>query len=75
MSASKTLLVELLTEELPPKALAKLGAAFADYDASGRMSLMVANDKVPGDLLHNLGGRFEDVLGVGASGQHERCEQ
>ncbi|MDB5759588.1 MAG: hypothetical protein JWM30_2877, partial [Burkholderia sp.] len=26
---NQTLLVELLTEELPPKALAKLGAAFA----------------------------------------------
>jgi len=30
MSESKTLLVELLTEELPPKALPRLGAAFAD---------------------------------------------
>ena len=30
MSESKTLLVELFTEELPPKALPKLGAAFAE---------------------------------------------
>ena len=30
-----TLLVELLTEELPPKALPKLGQAFADGIAAG----------------------------------------
>src|SRR5690606_11397465 len=29
MNMNQTLLVELLTEELPPKALARLGAAFA----------------------------------------------
>ena len=33
-----TLLVELLTEELPPKALAKLGAAFANGIATGLKS-------------------------------------
>ena len=32
---NQTLLVELLTEELPPKALAKLGAAFADGIVKG----------------------------------------
>jgi glycyl-tRNA synthetase beta chain len=32
---NQTLLVELLTEELPPKALAKLGEAFADRILSG----------------------------------------
>ena len=32
---SATLLVELLTEELPPKALPKLGQAFADGIAAG----------------------------------------
>jgi glycyl-tRNA synthetase beta chain len=32
---NQTLLVELLTEELPPKALAKLGEAFADQILSG----------------------------------------
>ncbi len=35
MSATATLLVELLTEELPPKALSRLGEAFADGVASG----------------------------------------
>lgn len=30
MNTNSTLLIELLTEELPPKALSKLGAAFAD---------------------------------------------
>lgn len=32
---SATLLIELLTEELPPKALPKLGQAFADGIAAG----------------------------------------
>ncbi|WP_334190975.1 glycine--tRNA ligase subunit beta [Noviherbaspirillum sp.] len=35
---NQTLLVELLTEELPPKALAKLGEAFASGIAAGLMS-------------------------------------
>ena len=30
MSATATLIVELLTEELPPKALKRLGEAFAE---------------------------------------------
>ena len=50
---NQTLLIELLTEELPPKALAKLGAAFAAslvnglktrafVDALGRLNQAVA---------------------------------
>ena len=35
---TQTLLIELLTEELPPKALAKLGAAFADGIVNGLKS-------------------------------------
>ena len=35
---TQTLLIELLTEELPPKALAKLGAAFADGIVKGLKS-------------------------------------
>ena len=38
-----------------------LGAAFADYDASGRPSLYLANDETPGDLYHNQGRKFEEV--------------
>jgi len=38
-----------------------LGAAFADYDQSGRQSLYLANDMVPGDLLRNDGTRLVDV--------------
>jgi enediyne biosynthesis protein E4 len=39
-----------------------LGVAFADYDADGRMDVFVANDSVPGFLLHNDGGgRFHDT--------------
>jgi len=38
-----------------------LGAAFADYDGSGRQSLYLANDMVPGNLLHNDGTRLVDA--------------
>ena len=38
-----------------------LGAAFADYDHSGRQSMYLANDMVPGDLLRNDGTRLVDV--------------
>ncbi len=38
-----------------------LGAAFADFDQSGRLSLAIANDEVPGDLLLNQGGRFRNI--------------
>lgn len=41
-----------------------LGVAFADIDGSGRPSLMLANDEMPGDLLHNLGGRFDNIASV-----------
>jgi hypothetical protein len=38
-----------------------LGIAVADYDGSGRQSLYVANDEMPGDLLKNEGGRFTNI--------------
>src|SRR5579871_2868588 len=38
-----------------------LGVAFADYDGSGRQSLALANDEMPGNLLHNQSGTFADV--------------
>lgn len=38
-----------------------LGAAFADYDDSGRPSLYLANDEMPGSLLHNQPGVWADV--------------
>ena len=38
-----------------------LGAAFADYNDSGRQSLYVANDRLPGELFKNLGRKFSDV--------------
>ena len=41
-----TLLVELLTEELPPKALARLGDAFAE----GIAQRLAARDLIEGDL-------------------------
>jgi hypothetical protein len=38
-----------------------LGAAVADYDGSGRQSLYLANDEMPGDLLKNDGGHFKNI--------------
>jgi len=39
-----------------------LGVAAADFDGSGHISIALANDEMPGDLLRNTGrGRFENV--------------
>ena len=38
-----------------------LGAAFADYDGSGRPSLALANDEVFGELHQNTGSTFKEV--------------
>ena len=45
-SHQATLLVELLTEELPPKALARLGDAFAE----GIAQRLAARDLIEGEL-------------------------
>jgi hypothetical protein len=37
------------------------GVTFFDYDDDGWPDLYLANDEEPGDLFHNLGGRFENV--------------
>ncbi len=38
-----------------------LGVAAGDFDGSGRMSLAIANDEVPGDLLLNQGSAMKNV--------------
>lgn len=38
-----------------------LGVAFADYDDSGRQSLYLANDEMPGELFHNCGRKFKNM--------------
>ncbi len=38
-----------------------LGAVFADFDGSGRQSLALANDEVPGELYLNRGGSFVNI--------------
>ncbi len=38
-----------------------LGVAAADFDGSGHQSLAVANDESPGDLLCNLGLKFQNI--------------
>ena len=38
-----------------------LALAFADYNDSGRQSLVIANDEVPGDFLKNVGGKFANI--------------
>ena len=56
----RPLLVELLTEELPPKALQKLGQAFAEIRCIGQQDLGDACD---------LGRCFSSAAGVAASNQ------
>lgn len=38
-----------------------LGVAFADFDHSGRQSLALANDEVPGELYLNQGASFTNI--------------
>jgi len=38
-----------------------LGVAFADFDHSGRQSLALANDEVPGELFLNMGTTFKNI--------------
>ncbi len=38
-----------------------LAVGFADFDGTGRQSLMVANDTEPGDLLQNQGKAFKNI--------------
>ncbi len=38
-----------------------LGITFADLDADGRLDVVIANDTVQNFLLHNLGGKFEEI--------------
>lgn len=51
-----------------------LGAAWADFDGSGRQSLAVANDGRPGDLMQNRGKRFDNI-GVEAGTAYDRDGQ
>lgn len=46
-----------------------MGVVFADYDGDGFMDVFVANDTMPNQLFHNIGGkRFEEVaLEVGVA--------
>jgi glycyl-tRNA synthetase beta chain len=44
VNASRTLLVELLTEELPPRALQRLGDAFAEHVAGGLRAHKLLDD-------------------------------
>lgn len=38
-----------------------LGITFADLDADGWMDVVIANDTVQNFLLHNVGGKFEEI--------------
>ncbi|MDX1931640.1 MAG: CRTAC1 family protein [Capsulimonadales bacterium] len=38
-----------------------LGVSVADFDGNGKVSLAIANDEMPGDLLHNRGEKFENI--------------
>jgi glycyl-tRNA synthetase beta subunit len=52
MNMNQTLLVELFTEELPPKALAKLGDAFSSAMVAGLKARDFLNDDFSAKALH-----------------------
>jgi len=65
MSSTKSLLIELFTEELPPKALKKLGEAFASgIEASLRVDGLLANGATTVSFAtpRRLGARVDAVL-------------
>lgn len=71
---SKPLLVELCTEELPPKALRKLGAAFASGIATGlrQRGLLAADGHQVFATPRRLAVLFDAVLDRGADTPEER---
>jgi len=46
-----------------------LGVAFADYDASGRQSIAIANDTLPANLLRNKGNHFQEAAQAAGIGE------
>ncbi len=67
MSAAHSLTVELLTEELPPKALKRLGEAFAESIVDGlrdRGLLQAASTKTPYATPRRLAVKVTHVLAV-----------
>ncbi len=68
MSDARTLVVELVTEELPPKALKRLGEAFAEGVAAGLRARGYLDPGERGDAVRDTaaaGGR--DHAGARAS--------
>jgi glycyl-tRNA synthetase beta chain len=71
MAIEKTLLVEILAEELPPRALKKLGEAFADtlFDALCAAALTTAQSAVTAYAApRRLAARVTHVLAAAADG-------
>jgi hypothetical protein len=52
-----------------------LGVSFVDYNGSGRQSLAITNDGVPGDLFSNVGSVFQNVGGASGFGYDNRFRQ
>jgi glycyl-tRNA synthetase beta subunit len=63
MNMNQTLLVELFTEELPPKALAKLGDAFSSAMVAGLKARDFLNDDFSAKLC----------IAAPSGRQHQRC--
>lgn len=58
---SKEAGVQVLNAASKEPTAKSLGITFADLDADGRLDVVIANDTVQNFLLHNLGGKFEEI--------------
>jgi glycyl-tRNA synthetase beta chain len=70
-----TLLVELFTEELPPKALAKLGAAFADGLLKGLSARGLASDQSKATIYATPRRLAAAITEVSATGSASKVEK
>lgn len=58
---SKEAGIQIMNAASKEPAAKSLGITFADLDSDGLLDIVIANDTVQNFLLHNLGGKFEEI--------------
>jgi hypothetical protein len=58
---SKDVGIQVMNAASKEPAAKSLGMTFADLDSDGLLDVVIANDTVQNFLLHNLGGKFEEI--------------